>query len=90
LRQSGRESYVQETDISGLGIRVAVDGNKAKLAFENLVQVRETRKAFYLFLSSTHAWILPKAQMEDPAAESAQLRELFNTVLERKKLRLKK
>ncbi|MDE7261929.1 MAG: hypothetical protein K2N78_07740, partial [Oscillospiraceae bacterium] len=25
LRQSGRESYVQETDISGLGIRVAVD-----------------------------------------------------------------
>lgn len=60
--------------------------NRAKMAFENLAQVRETKKAFYIFLSETHAWILPKAQMEDPAAESAMLRELFSTVLERKKL----
>lgn len=86
LRRSGQESYVQETEISGLGVRVTVGKNRAKMAFENLVQVRETKKAFYIFLSETHAWILPKAQMEDPAAESAMLRELFSTVLERKKL----
>ncbi len=90
LRRSGRESYIQETEINGFGIHVTVGRDKAKLAFENLAQVRETKKAFYLFLSDTHAWILPKAQMENPAAESAQLRDLFNTVLERKKLRLKK
>ena len=90
LRQSGRESYIQETEINGFGIHVTVDRNKAKLAFENLTEVRETKKAFYLFLSDTHAWILPKSQMDDPAAESARLRELFNTVLERKKLHLKK
>ena len=88
LRQSGQESYVQETEINGFGIHVTVGRDKAKMAFENLVQVRETRKAFYIFLSETHAWILPKAQMENPAAESAQLRELFSTVLERKKLHL--
>ena len=86
LRRSGRESYIQETEINGFGIRVTVGKDKAKLAFENLVQVRETRRAFYLFLSPSHAWILPKAQMEDPAAESAQLRALFTSVLERKKL----
>ena len=90
LRRSGRESYIQETEINGFGIHVTVGKDKAKLAFENLAQVRETKKAFYLFLSDTHAWILPKSQMEDPAAESARLRELFTTVLERKKLRLKK
>lgn len=90
LRLSGRESYVQETEINGFGVHVAVGKDKARLAFENLVQVRETKKAFYLFLSDTHAWILPKAQMENPAAESAQLRTLFTTVLERKKLRLRK
>ena len=90
LRLSGRESYIQETEINGFGIHVTVGKDKAKLAFENLAQVRETKKAFYLFLSDTHAWILPKAQMEDPAAESAQLRELFNKVLERKKLHLRK
>ena len=90
LRLSGRESYIQETEINGFGIHVTVGKDKAKLAFENLAQVRETKKAFYLFLSDTHAWILPKAQMEDPAAESVQLRELFNKVLERKKLHLRK
>lgn len=90
LRRSGRESYVQETEINGFGIHVTVGRDRARLAFEDLVQVRETRKAFYLFLSGAHAWILPKAQMENPAAESAQLRDLFNTVLERKKLHLKK
>lgn len=89
LRRSGRESYVQETEINGFGIRVTVGRDKARLAFENLAQVWETRRAFYLFLSASHAWILPKAQMEDPAAESAQLRALFTSVLERKKLRLR-
>lgn len=90
LRRSGRESYIQETEINGFGVHVTVGKDKAKLAFENLAQVRETKKAFYLFLSDTHAWILPKAQMEDPEADSAQLRQLFTTVLERKKLRLMK
>ena len=90
IRRSGRENYVQETEINGFGIRVTVGKDKAKLAFENLVRVQETGRAFYLCLSEAHAWILPKAQMEDPAAESAQLRELFSTVLERKKLHLKK
>lgn len=90
LRRSGRERYVQETEINGFGIHVTVGKDRAKLAFENLAQVRETGKAFYLFLSDTHAWILPKAQMENPAAESAQLRALFDSVLERKKLHLKK
>ena len=90
LRRSGRESYIQETEINGFGIHVTVGKDKARLAFENLAQVRETRKAFYLFLSGAHAWILPKAQMEAPDAESAQLRKMFTTVLERKKLHLKK
>ena len=90
LRRSGRESYIQETEINGFGVHVTVGKDKAKLAYENLAQVRETKKAFYLFLSDTHAWILPKAQMEDPEADSAQLRQLFTTVLERKKLRLMK
>ena len=90
LRLSGRESYVQETEINGFGVQVTVGKDKARMAFENLAQVRETRRAFYLFLSDAHAWILPKAQMEDPAAESAQLRELFRTVLEGRKLHFMK
>lgn len=88
-RRIGRESYVQETEINGFGIHVTVGDKKARLAFENLLRVRETGRAFYLFLSDSQAWILPKAQMEDRQAETEQLRTLFRTVIERGKLRLK-
>lgn len=89
IRRSGRESYVQSTEINGFGIHVAVGKDKAKMGFENLLRVRETRKAFYLFLSEQQAWILPKAQMADPKAESEQLRTLFRAVMERKRLKLR-
>lgn len=89
IRRSGRESYIQETEINGFGVHVTVGKKKARLAFENLLRVRETRKAFYLFLSEQQAWILPKRQMEDAQAESEQLRTIFRTVVERKRLELK-
>ena len=89
LRRSGRERYVQETEINGFGIHVTVGKDRARLAFENLLRVQETGKAFYLFLSDSQAWILPKKQMEDPEAESEQLRTIFRTVIEGRKLRLR-
>ena len=90
VRRSGRESYVQETEINGFGVHVTVGKDKAKMGFGNLLRVRETRKAFYLFLAEQQAWILPKKQMENPEAESEQLRTIFRTVMERKRLKLKK
>lgn len=89
IKSSGRASYVQETEINGFGVHVAVGKDKAKIGFPDLVRVQETGKAFYLFLSDSQAWILPKKQMEDPRAECAQLRELFAAVIERGRLRLK-
>ena len=88
MRSSGRESYIQETDIDGFGIRVTVGKNRAKLGFEGLARVRETRGAFYLFLAGNQAWILPKDQME--ARECRELRSLLSKVVERGKLRLKR
>ena len=89
MRSAGRNAYVQETEISGLGVHVTVDGKRAKMPFPELLRVRETRRAFYLFLSEQQAWILPKAQMEDPQGESEQLRRLFRTVIEKRRLELR-
>ena len=89
VRRSGRERYVQETEINGFGVHVTVGKDKARLGFENLRRVAETRKAFYLFLSDSQGWILPKRQMEDPQGEAEQLRGIFRTVVERGKLELK-
>ena len=90
IRQSRRESYIQAMEINGFGIHVTVGKDRARLPFENLLQVWETRKAFYLFLSEQQAWILPKNQMEDPTSECEQIRTLLRTVVEKKRLRLKK
>lgn len=89
IGRSGRSSYVQSTEINGFGVHVAVGKDRAKLGFENLVRVKETRKAFYLFISEQQAWILPKKQMEDPEGESEQLRSLFRAVIERRRLQLR-
>ena len=90
VRRSGQDSYVQQTEISGLGVHVTVGSKQAKMSFDKLVRVRETRRAFYLFIADTQAWILPKAKMEDRAAECRQIRQLFSMVMERGRLRLKK
>ena len=90
LRAAGRESYVQATEIDGFGIHVTVDGKKAKLPFDRLLRARETGSAIYLFLAEDQAWILPKDQMEDPAAECRQIREILRTVVPSGRLKLKK
>jgi len=87
IRRNGKEPYTQLVDISGFGVRVEADGREAKMGFEKLFKVMETKKAFYIFISRTHAWILPKDQMEDVKAESEQLRELFRTVIESRRLK---
>ena len=90
LRRSGKESYLQQTAIDAFGVHVTVGKDRAKMGFEKLVKIQETKGAFYIFLSDNQAWILPKAQMENPEAESEQLRTIFRTVIEGKRLKLKK
>ena len=90
LSRSGQGPYVQSTRIDGFGVQVRVGKKKAKLPFDRLLRVRETRKAFYLFIAEEQAWLLPKAQMEDVEKESAQLRRIFRAVVESRRLELKK
>ena len=87
VRRSGRERYVQETEINGFGVHVTVGKDRAKMDFMDLLRVQETRRAFYLFLSANQAWILPKAQMEE--GDCARLRGLFSAVIEKGKLNIK-
>ena len=90
VRRSGRDSYVQETEIDGFGVHVTVGKKRAKMGFDKLVRVRETAGAFYLFIADSQAWILPKNQMEDRDEECRQIRGIFHTVVEKGRLRLKK
>ena len=88
-QRAGRLDYRQEITINGFGVRVSANGAEAKVGFDKLHAVRETGSNFYLFLDSTHAWILCKGQMEAPAEECRQLRELFRQVIPAKQLHLR-
>lgn len=87
---SGRDSYIQSIRIDGFGVHVTVGEDEAKMKFEEIPLVRETKTAFYLFVTGNQAWILPKDQMADPAADTKQLRETFDTVIDSKRLKLRK
>ena len=89
VRASGRTQYVQQTEINGFGVHVTVEKDKAKLPFDRIQKVRETKKAIYIHLSDTQAWILPKNQM-DGEEEAARLVEMFSTVIESSRLQLRK
>lgn len=90
FRRSGKENYVQHTEIDGFGIRVTVQDRQGKVSFDKLMKVEETGKAFYLYLAANQAWILPKQQMENQAEVCASLRQLFSSVIESRRLKLKK
>lgn len=90
MRKTGRGNYVQQTRIDGFGVHVTVDQTSSKAGFEKLKLVQETSSAFYLFLTGSDAWILPKAQMENAEEECRTLREIFSKVVPSRQLKLKK
>ena len=89
-RRSGKENYTQHIRITPAGVHGEAHGKKSRTDFEKLLRVKETPHAFYLFTKANQAWILPKNQMGDPAAESKQLREIFSAVIASGRLKLLK
>ncbi len=90
MRKKGREGYVQQTKIDGFGVHVTVEGESAKVGFDKLVRVQETKDAFYLFVTDSEAWIMPKAQMENVDEECRTIREIFSKVVAPMRLKLQK
>jgi hypothetical protein len=58
------------------------------LPWNRIVSVQETRNAFYIFISDTHANVMPKDQISSEA-EVANLRSQFSKNLDKPRLKLK-
>lgn len=84
------KAYKQKILLDGFGVHVTVGDKTADCGFGKLLRVKESKKAFYIFVTEKDAWILPKAQMDDPQEESRQIRELFRTVMMNSQLKLMK
>ena len=71
------------------GIHAASDRGDSDLPWDRIVEVRETRHAFYVFITDAHANVLPKDQFSG-AAEIATFRELLQKNMEPARLKIKR
>ncbi len=70
------------------GIHAMSDRGNSDLPWNRVVSIQETRNAFYIFISDTHANVMPKDQISSEA-EIANLRSLFSKNLDKPRLKLK-
>jgi len=89
MKNMGSKSYEQEILINAYGVRATVGKKTGKVNFDKLHAVHETAKAFYIFPVKDDAWIIPKAQMKDEAAESETIRTIFRKVVVSSSLKFK-
>ena len=90
VRRRGKDRYPQEILINGFGLRAVANEREVKVPFDRIRDVRETKKAFYLYMTENDAWLLPKSQMEDPEGESAAIWRIFDLVIESGRLHIQK
>ncbi len=90
-RKQDRDADADQTIIiNGYGVRTESGGREVRIGFEKLKSVRETRKAFYMYLGKDRAWILPKSAMQNEEKDSEYLRQIFNMVIPSKQLKFMK
>ena len=85
-----RKPYRQQVSVDGAGLEVRSGKKTKRIALSSLKQAVETRTHLYLYVSKDDAYILPKAQMEDPEAEMETLRAILREFMVEQSLHLKK
>lgn len=70
------------------GIHATSDRGDSDLPWNRIVSIQETRNAFYIFITDTHANVMPKDQIVSETGV-ATLRGLFEKNLDKSRLKLK-
>lgn len=71
------------------GIHAASERGDSDLPWNRIVEIRETRHAFYVFITDAHANVLPKDQFSGEA-EIAEFRALLEKNMEAARLKIKR
>lgn len=81
--------FTQDITIDESGVHATSERGSALLEWNRVEKVREAGHAFYLFLSKTQAYVLPKYQLTNRDEDAAQIRALLRQHLDPKCLKLK-
>ncbi len=87
-KQKKLVDFSVEFTVDKNGIHAKSDRGDSDLPWNRIVSVQETRNAFYIFISDTHANVMPKDQIQSETG-IATLRSLFEKNLDKPRLKLK-
>ena len=82
--------FTQDILIDAEGVHAASERGSALLKWEKIEQIRESGRAFYLFLSKAQAYVLPKDQLKDKEKDAALIRSLVREHLDGAKLKIRR
>ena len=89
-KQKKAYDFHQDILIDAEGVHASSERGGALLKWEKIEQIRESGRAFYLFLSKAQAYVLPKGQLADKEQDAACIRSLFREHVDAAKLKIKK
>jgi hypothetical protein len=87
-RQKKLLDFSVDFTVDAAGIHARSERGDSDLPWSRITSVQETRHAFYIFITDTHANVMPKDQLKS-GADVAALRGLFQKHLDAPRRRLK-
>lgn len=82
------QPFHQDVLIDGVGLHATSERGTMDLPWANIGTVQELGNLFLFFVSNTNAYVIPKKQMKDPAAETATIRAILREHMDASKLKL--
>lgn len=87
-RQKKLLDFSVDFTVDAGGIHARSERGDSDLPWDRIAYVQETPHAFYIFITDTHANVMPKDQLRS-ASDAAALRGMFQKHLDKPRLRLK-
>ncbi len=87
-KQKKLTDFSVDFTVDKTGIHAVSSRGSSDLPWNRIVYVRETRTAFYIFITDTHANVMPKDQLKS-AADAATIRALMEKNIEKNRRKLK-
>lgn len=81
--------FVQQIEMNEKGIHAITENGFAQVVFDQINGVRETKHAFYIFVTAEHVYVFPKNQMIGKE-EFCEIRNIFRAGISADQLQLQR
>lgn len=86
-RRGSLKPFKQQIELNELGIHAKTENGSVHLTYDQIHGVRETKHAFYFFVTLEHVYVFPKVQMSGKD-EYGELRRILKTGIPIERMKL--